>query len=144
MDRWPYTYNRLPHAAQPEFQQYSSSAAGTSAQAQLLLQHQLRQAAHQAQAAQAAQQAQQAQQSQHQYLPPSLVAAANNKHHSLGNSSSQTSSATTSSSWKSSSSSNSNGLVIIPEPQKASHRSTNELLGMHFHYFSSKITIKWG
>ena len=132
MEGWPYSaYNRLQNSAQAEnFQQYSASAAtagSASASAQqILLHHQLRQA-------QAAQQAQ-------QYLPPSLVAAAsNNKHH--GNQSQTTSltppqtpaaaSSSASVSWKTSSGSNSNGLVIIPEPQKATNSrsySNSELL----------------
>ncbi len=121
MEGWPYSaYNRLPHSAQPEFQQYSnsagssaSSAAAQSAQ-QILLHHQLRQA--QANAGQV-----------HQYLPPSLMAAASASKSSQNN---QVTPPQTPQGWKS----NSNGLVIIPEPQKAttnrsySNSSSSELL----------------
>lgn len=119
MDGWPYSaYNRLPAAAQPEFQQYSNNAGAASAQQLFTIHHQLRQA-----------QAQQV----HQYLPPSLVAAASSssnqakQQNSLVFTQAQTTAAT-SSSWKT----NSNGLVIIPEPQKAtssrSYSNNSELL----------------
>lgn len=104
MDGWPYSaYNRLPQGSADFPAQYSN----TNSAQQLLLHHQLRQA-----------------QQVHQYLPPSLVAAASNQNKSQQN----VSSGQSASSWKS----NSNGLVIIPEPQKAtsnrSYSNSSELL----------------
>ena len=104
MEGWPY-YNRLQSGNNPEFQGYSGSqgsgVSGSNAASQaqqILLHHQLRQAQQQAQ----------------NYLPPSLVAAASNhnKNHN------QTPPPAAPQTWKSSNA-NSNGLVIIPEPQKA-------------------------